>query len=350
MLRYKYTKMLLIISLILMSSTLFVGCVEKDKEVVLTKSVAEEVNEEETEVAKLLRQGDSYLEDNNFDEANKVYIEAISKDRSNKDLYILIKDKYMEKKRYDDAHYIIKLAISNNVAPEEMKETLVGIRNVNESIKFAFDKYEDEDFVFPTTAKFNVNDKEVEDKVIWEADENDESVPGQYSYHGVTEEYDRNVIMTLNVNANIYENKIGFIIEFYDRDGQDYIQFDEVNFYRDQEAINEAVKDNYEGVGQREEDGTYFLMDPYYIQNNYKVTNEFMLSENCQYYLLYNDVVPYNPNDYTLGDENRPADYNKFKEDVYKFLKENVYGHRGLLYSIETKNGIITKMVKKYTP
>lgn len=71
------------------------------------------------------------------------------------------------------------------------------------------------------------------------------SIPGQYSYIGYADEYGRSVQLNLTVNKKpepIRETKIGFVERYFEKGGNLYIVFDEVKFYKDEEARQKKLK------------------------------------------------------------------------------------------------------------
>lgn len=360
----KFNKFILCFAAIIIvtGTTLIGGCKNKDKEIVLSDNVAEDIQVEENEIEKYIKEGNKFLEEKNYTEARKSYEAAIAKGKNDKQIYMDIKDQYLNKNRYDDAYYIIKLAIENKVDIENMEKVLSSIREKMEGVELSYEIYEGNgSFSLPEEVEVTVDNNKVKDYVLWGKENlGISNEPGQYSYNGVTKEYGRNVHVTLNVKENIkenikenvkdvYDSKIGYITDMYKENNKIYISFDEVQFYFGEEALIEAKKDN---KAELQEDGTYFKADGYYIRNSVVQTKVYDVSDSVTMKLLAYEVNPDN-NTIDLQDVNYDTlknyiDNNKYQyEDCYK---DGVGEPRGILFKIDTKNNIVTTISKHYTP
>ncbi|WP_346936536.1 tetratricopeptide repeat protein [Clostridium sp.] len=344
------------VAFVIVTSTVIMGgCKSKDKEIVLSKNVAKDIQVEENEIEKYIKEGNKFLEEKNYTEARKSYEAAIAKGKNDKQIYMDIKDKYIEKGRYDDAYHIIKLAIENKVDTENMEKELTSIRDKMEIVELSYEIYEDKDsFVLPEEVDITVDNNKVKDYVLWEKENHTISnKPGQYSYNGVTKEYGRNVHVTLNVKANIkedikenakediYDSKFGIVKDIYTDNGTVYISFDEAEFYFGwEEAVAEAVKDN---KAMQKEDGTYTLPDPYYIRYHIGEIKVYEVSKDASFNLLSYDVDPSNNHTSEL----QSVDYSTFKKKIDNWKGGYV---SNLQFNVDMKNGIVTKMSKQYTP
>ncbi|WP_346938561.1 Ig-like domain-containing protein [uncultured Clostridium sp.] len=344
------------VAFVMVTSTVIMGgCKSKDKEIVLSENVAKDIQVEENEIEKYIKEGNKFLEEKNYTEARKSYEAAITKGKNDKQIYMDIKDQYLNKNRYDDAYYIIKLAIENKVDTENMEKVLTSIRDKMESVELSYEIYEDKDsFVLPEEVDITVDNNKVKDYVLWEKENRDISnKPGQYSYNGVTKEYGRNVHVTLNVKANIkedikenakediYDSKFGIVKDIYTDNGTVYISFDEAEFYFGwEEAVAEAVKDN---KAMQKEDGTYTLPDPYYIRYHIGEIKVYEVSKDASFNLLAYDVDPSNNHTSEL----QSVDYSTFKKKIDNWKGGYV---SNLQFNVDMKNGIVTKMSKQYTP
>ncbi|MEW8956291.1 Ig-like domain-containing protein [Clostridium sp.] len=349
----KFNKFILCFAavIIVTGTTVIGGCKKKDKEIVLSDNVAKDIQVEENEIEKYIKEGNKFLEEKNYTEARKSYEAAITKGKNDKQIYMDIKDQYLNKNRYDDAYYIIKLAIENKVDTENMEKVLTSIRDKMESVELSYEIYEDKDsFVLPQEVDITVDNNKIKDYVLWEKENQDISnKPGQYSYNGVTKEYGRNVHVTLNVKANvkedvkedIYDSKFGIVKDIYTDNGTVYISFDEAEFYFGwEEAVAEAVKDN---KAMQKEDGTYTLPDPYYIRYHIGEIKVYEVSKDASFNLLSYDVDP--SNNHT--NELQSVDYSTFKKKIDNWKGGYV---SNLQFNVDMKNGIVTKMSKQYTP
>lgn len=344
------------VAFVMVTSTVIMGgCKSKDKEIVLSENVAKDIQVEENEIEKYIKEGNKFLEEKNYTEARKSYEAAIAKGKNDKQIYMDIKDKYIEKGRYDDAYHIIKLAIENKVDIENMEKVLTSIRDKMESVELSYEIYEDDgSFVLPEEVDITVDNNKVKDYVLWGKENlGISNKPGQYSYSGITKEYGRNVHVTLNVKANIkedikenakedvYDSKFGIVKDIYTDNGTVYISFDEAEFYFGwEEAVAEAVKDN---KAMQKEDGTYTLPDPYYIRYHIGEIKVYEVSKDASFNLLAYDVDPSNNHTSEL----QSVDYSTFKKKIDNWKGGYV---SNLQFNVDMKNGIVTKMSKQYTP
>ncbi|WP_346889279.1 hypothetical protein [Clostridium sp. UBA1056] len=361
----KFNKFILCFAaIIIVTGTILIGgCKNKDKEIVLSNNVAKDIQVEENEIEKYIKEGNKFLEEKNYTEARKSYEAAIAKGKNDKQIYMDIKDQYLNKNRYDDAYYIIKLAIENKVDIENMEKVLTSIRDKMESVELSYEIYEDDgSFVLPEEVDITVDNNKVKDYVLWGKENlGISNKPGQYSYNGITKEYGRNVYVTLNVKENvkentkentkedikenakedIYDSKFGIVKDIYTDNGTVYISFDEAEFYFGwEEAVAEAVKDN---KAMQKEDGTYTLPDPYYIRYHIGEIKVYEVSKDASFNLLSYEVDP--SNNHTI--ELQSVDYSTFKKKIDNWKGGYV---SNLQFNVDMKNGIVTKMSKQYTP
>lgn len=329
---------------------IFVGCAGKDKEIVISDDIEQVVHFEESEVEKYISEGNKFLSENNYEEARKSYDAALSKESTNKQLYLDIKDKYMKAKRYDDAYYIVKLAIKNNVDTEEMNAILVDIRDMMETVNLSLEKYKGDTEFKPTDeVTINVDGNSVTDYIVWSDWDNSIDNVGQYVFHGVTKEYGRNVVATLNIYEQKinYEKeiengkKIGFVRDVLVKEDGIYISFDEVEFYRDKEAYDKARIDgelSYDG------DGKEFLPGAYYIRNINENEVTYKVSESATYNLCFSAIDPYSDKSGVEG-----VDFDTFKAYIDK-KKGDKSVERALLFIIDIKLDNVTDFTMQYTP
>lgn len=374
----KFNKFILCFAaIIIVTGTILIGgCKNKDKEIVLSNNVAKDIQVEENEIEKYIKEGNKFLEEKNYTEARKSYEAAIAKGKNDKKIYMDIKDQYLNKNRYDDAYYIIKLAIENKVDIENMEKVLTSIRDKMESVELSYEIYEgDGSFVLPEEVDITVDNNKVKDYVLWGKENlGISNKPGQYSYNGLTKEYGRNVHVTLNVKENVkentkenakenakentkenakedvYDSRIGLVTDVYTENNTIYISFDEIEFYTGEEAVTEAKKDNSNKVIKRE-DGTYGVYDGYYIRNSVAQIEVYEASNSVTMNLLAFEL---NPNNNTI--DLQSVDYDTFKnridlgKDRYNVYKYNPEELRDRLFKIDTKNNIVTTISKHYTP
>lgn len=178
---------------------------EVDKTTVVSNDVQGDIREEENAIQKKIDEGVDKLKGKKYDEALKIFEEAISKEVTNKETYIKIKDIYIEISRLDDAYYIVKLAIANDVNTDEMNKMAEEIRS-----KFDIAHVIDTTSIYanyelPKQVEANINNEKVKSDVTWE----DFKVTkvGEYTINGFINKYDRKVIMKLSVNSDITKEK-----------------------------------------------------------------------------------------------------------------------------------------------
>jgi tetratricopeptide (TPR) repeat protein len=344
------------IAFVIVTSTIAIGgCKNKDKEIVLSENVPEDIQVEENEIEKYIKEGNKFLEEGNYVEARKSYEAAIAKGKNDKQIYMDIKDEYIKKGRYDDAYYIIKLAIENKVDIENMEKVLSSIREKMEGVELSYEIYEGNgSFSLPEEVEITVDKNKVKDYVIWEKENHAISnKPGQYSYNGITKEYGRNVHATLNIKENVkenvkedikedvYDSRIGYVKNVYIENNTIYIAFDEVEFYTGEDALVEAKKDN---KAIKQEDGTYINYDNYYIRNSVVETKVYEVSKDAAMNLLAYEV---NPDNNTI--DFQKVNYDTFKKHIDEY-KNNIYAERALLCNVDMKNNIVKTMSRQFTP
>lgn len=172
---------------------------EKNKEIIITEDIREDIKAEEEEVEVLKNKATEYLSKNNFAEAKSIYEKAILMDKGNKDLYLEIKDKYLESDRLDDAYYIIKTAIDNKIDVENMKIIADNIKNRFEKIEYSHTILQGQKFELPSEGLINVNGEDIKVPIDWKGAIVDTSATGNYSYEGTNEQYGRKFKVNLEI-------------------------------------------------------------------------------------------------------------------------------------------------------
>ena len=193
------------------SAVIMGGCKNKDKEIVLSENVAKDIQVEENEIEKYIKEGNKFLEEKKYTEARKSYEAAITKGKNDKQIYTDIKDEYIKKKRYDDAYYIIKLAIDNKVDTENMEKILTSIRVKMEGVELSYDIYEDDlSFVLPEEVEVIVDNNKIKDYVLWEKSKIDIlNQPGRnqlYRDEDILRDEILVELLFLNTNLENYDN------------------------------------------------------------------------------------------------------------------------------------------------
>ncbi|MEW8957432.1 Ig-like domain-containing protein, partial [Clostridium sp.] len=183
--------------------------------------------------------------------------------------------------------------------------------------------------------------------VKWESNEVNTSKPGSYIYKGVVEQYGRSVKLTLNINAKpkevVKEKKIGFVKEI----GKDYIKFDEVEFYRDEDAYREAKKDGQLVYDDENPEG--YVYDSYYMRDNDDDLKRYNFSKDIVFKLCSYKIGNPLPN----SGDTANVSYEVFKNEVDIDIaprKESNEPGRGILSWIYLENNNVVKIEQQFIP
>jgi len=339
--------------------TLF-SCNNTSKKITVSEDTINEVSIEESEIIKSIAAAEKLLDEGKLQEAKEYFNKAIRIDKTNKDTYLRIKDKYLSINNTDEAYSIIKTAITNNVDTENMKLILKEISSKFELIKLPFTVYQDSNYSLPNEVSINMYDTEISIPITWSTTTVDTSNLGTFTYEGYNDEYGRKVIIDLTIIENVYDKQIGCIKNIYSINGKTYIDIDLVEFYLgDEISLAEAIKDNNAGINEK---GEYFLPNPYYIRNNYSKLTTYEISKDCLIQLMDVDYL-------TLGygidyiDKLSPLnpvsfdDFKKYIDKRNKILLNNIekgedkiIADRTTLCWLEIKNDIVYSIYRQYTP
>ena len=344
-----YLKVLSLFILTILAFTIY-GCSPTNKEILITKNVAEDMKVQENSILQSLEEGNNFLLEGNFAEAKNSYEKAIFYDKNNLDTYVQIKDKYLEANRLDDAYYFVKLSIDNNVDRDNMIALLNDIQSkfdtttITKTINININT----NYTLPEEVPISINGESNKVKVQWENKNINISTVGTFSYNGLSDEYGRKVLLNLTVREPIKEKKIGFITNLYEKNGETYITFDETQFFIDTEndktATNEALKD-----GRNIHDGGFsengLIYNSYYIKNSSTVTQEYKISKYAKF-LLCKYIV----NETSNADSTISVDYNTFSKHIANGKEYSYQPCRALLFWIDTEDNIVNKLDMQYTP
>lgn len=335
-------KKAIIILIIIITVLNLSACGKKEKKIILSTDVKKEVAIQENETKKLIESGIKFLNEKKYDDAKSSFEKAISMDKSNRGAYIQIKNRYMEKQRIDDAYYIIKLAISNGVDTENMKELLKNIKSEFEVTKLSETIYQNNNYKLPSKIKVKINNENKDVNVIWNNNVVNTNKLGSVKYKGKIEQYDREVELDLKViKAKKIEkaekitktNKIGWVKVPYERNGKRYLKVDEVEFFLEDKFTHSYIKK------EALKDGVKLIEPVYYIRNKNKALKEYAIYPKAEIYI----------NSYMLeggSADNKKITYEKFKTlDRYKRNKNNV-----ILCKISLENDVISKIEQVYIP
>lgn len=142
-----------------------------------------------------------------------------------------------------------------------------------------------------------------------------------------------------------YYYSFGFVNEI-DLSSNPTLIIDEAEFYMYDEALQEAIKDDHAFLKKY---GTYALMDPYYIRNNYNTITNYPISENCVYYVcmhvadyMISKEVP----DYELSGDLFEVSLEDFVESIEYYRNLNAR----LITWFDVENGEVVKLHQQFTP
>lgn len=355
----KILKQQIILIIIILSTTLFSCSKTVTKDVTVSTNTADDILVEENESNELINNGSKLLSDKKYEEAMAYYNKALELDKSNKDLYLKIKDLYIEANRLDDAYFIIKSAINNNVDTENMKKISEDISSKLEILEVNDKVNQDSEYYFPQNINTTINEKPISLPIKWDYSKADTSTHGTFEYYGFNEEYGRKVKVTLTVLEVSYDKQIGSIKDIYTVDGKTYIDVDLVEFYLGEEALKEALKDNAKIAYT--ENGIPFVPSGYYIRNNYSNITTYEISNDCSFQLLDYDFISLGYNSSAINSFiTQTASFNDFKN--YIELTNYMYvgsistdgnkpiPQRETLCWIELKNNVAYSIYRQYTP
>ncbi|KYN75980.1 hypothetical protein A0J52_16535 [Clostridium sporogenes] len=360
---------LLLILIIMLSIS---GCGKKEKTSVLTNNVKQQEAMKENEIKKFIKNGTNFLNEGKYDDAKSSFEKAVSMEKSNKESYIEIKNKYMGKNRLDDAYYFVKLAVNNNVDTENMKKLLSDIKSRFEVTKLYINVYQNNEYKLPDKIKAKINNEDKEVQVIWNNKSVDTSEIGTTKYQGKIEQYDRIAELNLKVlqspkekkenknkeekiNKNInnsqkpYNDKnikevkngkqIGFINGIYEQNGKRYLKFDEVEFFKNKDANDRTAEREVIKDGKKEYllDGR--VTDDYYLRNNDNTLEDYEISQNVQVYVCK----------YHIDKNINTIDLQRINYEKFKTL-DNVYGQGNALFYIYVEDNVIVKIQEQFRP
>lgn len=347
--------------IIICSSLTLLSCSNTSKKITISDNTEEEILVEENQVTELINTGEKLLSDEKYDEAMAYYNKAIELDKSNKDVYLKIKDIYLEANRLDDAYFITKTAISNNIDTDYMKEIANDISSKFEVIILNDTVEQDSEYYFPKNINITINDKEISLPIKWDYTVANTNTPGNFEYYGFNEEYGRKIKMNLTVSEAIYSKQIGCIKNLYTVDEKTYIDVDLVEFYLGREiALEEALKDNVDLP--LTDNGQPYVPDSYYIRNNYATITTYEVSKDCSFQLLNHDLndIGYNISDPINSSITEAASFDDFKNYIslrnpinisnIAITDEKPVTQIETLCWIELKNDIAYSIYRQYTP
>ncbi|VYU32716.1 tetratricopeptide repeat protein [Clostridium tertium] len=333
----------ILISSIILVPLLFVSCNNSTKKITISEDTQTEIALEESEVLSAITDGEKLIDEGKFEEAKEEFIKAVNLDKTNKEMYLRIKDKYLSVDKTDEAYYFIKTAVTNNVDVENMKSVLKDISDKFEKINIQTSVYQNSNYSLPQEVSTMISGEQVNIPVSWENQVVDTANIGTFTFQGYNEEYGRNAVLDLTVLENSYERQYGFLKNIKTENGKTYLYVDLIELYLGYEALPEAIKDNK--AGYDEERKEYFIPDPIYIRNNYNTISTYLVDNNTSYYLCAHNFFP-EKSELKSGDE-VPVSLDEFSAMNTKYLNDSNYG---LMVWFDIKNGTVTKISQQYRP
>lgn len=230
---------------------------------------------------------------------------------------------------------------SQNVLTEETKNTLnqdlgQGVTISNEKNKVL------------TTTKEELKKEEVKNAVDNEIKQQVSVKVGQATVNTVIEKKTNPVIIPSNkVDVDKAEIKdsnnkiIGIINDIFIKDNKTYITVDEVEFFRNESAYNEARKD---GKLYKDENGKEFLPDGYYIRNNSSELKTYEVSNSPKFNLC---IYIVDPKSTANSSQTVAVNYDYFNKYINDSKK---YDGRSRMFWINSENNLVNKIEMQFTP
>ncbi|WP_394899508.1 Ig-like domain-containing protein [Clostridium paraputrificum] len=333
---------------IFLFSLSLLGCNAKDRSITLSTNVEEDMKVTENSILETMNLGSNALKEQNFTDAKSYFEKALSYDKTRVQTYLDIKDKYLEANRLDDAYYFIKLSIDNNITLDNVNEILKTIESKFETTIINASASVGSKYTLPPEVPIKINNQTTKVKVNWNDTNISTDKVGTFQIEGIASEYNRKVKLNLSVTKIKKEQKIGFITDLYEKNGEIFISFDECQIFFDDPskniftASNEANKDGldlYKSYGSNDT-----IFNGYYIRNKTIESTEYEVSKNSSYKLCNWILNPALNNAQTQS-----IDYNTFK-DYVKSKLDSSNSNRALLFWINTEDNIITNLEMQYTP
>ena len=330
-----FNKKIMLLFIFLFSLSLL-GCNAKDRSITLSTNVEEDMKVTENSILETMNLGANALKEQNFTDAKSYFEKATSYDKTRVQTYLDIKDKYLEINRLDDAYYFIRLAIDNKVDVDNMKilkdeiKSKFNITTINESVSI------NSNYTLPNEVDLLINNEKTKTKVTWKNTNVSTSSLGNFTFNGISDEYDREVNLILTVKEVKKEKICGYIRKLYSNSNKDHILFDDCEIftsldYSSSELYNIAKDDNFAGGG--------FLDSGYYIRNNDKSTKEYIISTSCTFKLCKYLVPSYNDSS-SIDLVN--VDYSFFRDILNKYPNS--------IFWIHTEDNIITSFEMQFEP
>ncbi|NLK93867.1 MAG: hypothetical protein GX275_01560 [Clostridiales bacterium] len=358
-------KKIKILSIISLSFCFFslAGCKTSDnttKEITLSTDVLQDLSNEKCDIMDLLQRGNDSLNIKEFVEAKSFFEKALLKNKLDSKTYTSIISSYTNINRFDDAYYFVNLAIDNGVTSDDIQNIKNNILSKFEPIALSSTIVKTSSFSLPNEISILVNNSDtVQSEVTWESNKNiDTKNTGTFTFNGYSNKYNRKVSYTLIIREPIKKHIIGFATDIYEKNNSMYLDFDEAQFYTFEEAKRVYLEDHPEDPNLSKFYNNYQIRNPEIQSIVYKI------SPNCSFNLCEFILEEYDKNKYSNKIDLINTNYKTFYDYTKKTIESGnsllkntptnsntiYYGNNGVLYWIDTEDGVIVNISMQFTP
>lgn len=179
------------------------GAMYRDKDIILSKDVSGDIQAEESQINNFINDGKSFLNQKKYDEAKANFEKAIAKEITRIETYTSIIDIYKDNNRYDDAYYFLKLIKTNGIEFNKYVEIETDIKSKFKTSEIGVTIYSCDKYEYPKQVKISVNNEDKDVEVKWENENMDLTKPGNYVIKGLALNYDRDIILYLEIKKGL---------------------------------------------------------------------------------------------------------------------------------------------------
>lgn len=141
---------------------------------------------------------EAYLKTQRFEDANRICMEILDINPSDKGIYIKLADLMITEGRKDDAIQYLKKVL-DKTGDSLVQKKLEGLKAILPPSTLEASVLQGDSYQLPDKVKLSINEKEGEYPVKWENTSVDTKTSGTYTFEGSVEEYNRKVRLTLEV-------------------------------------------------------------------------------------------------------------------------------------------------------